>query len=275
MQDRWAIGYRHGSFSPHGQSLDPLEESGDALKASGWLHPPAGRSYADPFLTQYQGQPWVFFEDFDGVKGHISASPLLHLEVHKALEQDFHLSYPGLIEWESELFCIPEQHQSNQVVLYRCLSFPDRWQIEAVLLDGFAGVDPTVIWSGGKWWMWVGDQHRRARDQTFLFVAPTLTGPWHEHSQSPAISRPDLARPGGQPWLSSKGWMRPAQNRTRTYGGGLLVYVVESLDQHTYHETEWTRWEPDPTWPYPDGLHHLCMGHGWTVWDAKRIVEEL
>lgn len=69
--------------------------------------------------------------------------------------------------------------------------------------------------------------------------------------------------------------MRPAQNRTRTYGGGLLVYQVDRLDPENYQETEWTRWDPEPSWPYPDGLHHLCSAHGWTVWDAKRFVEEL
>ena len=262
MQDRWAIGYRKGTISPN--FADPT-----------WIHPPPGRIYADPFLTMWENQPWVFFEDFDGRRGHIGASPLLNFEARPALQLDWHLSYPFLLEYKGELFCIPEQHEAREVALYRCQKFPDRWKKEIVLLDGFAGVDPTVIWSDGFWWMWVGDQSRRARDNTFLFWAPALTGPWREHRQSPAIHRIDLARPGGLPWQAEAGWMRPAQNRTRTYGGGLLVYQVERLDPENYQETECTRWDPEPSWPYPDGLHHLCMSHGWTVWDAKRFVEEL
>ena len=262
MQDRWAIGYRRGSFSPDCQDIS-------------WIHPPPGRIYADPFLTMHEGQPWVFFEDYDGQRGHISASPLQDFRARPALRCDWHLSYPFLIEWEDQFFCIPEQHQANQVALYRCLAFPDQWKIEAVLLDGFAGVDPTVIWSDGKWWMWVGDQPRRARDNTFLFYAPTLTGPWRQHRLSPAITRVDLARPAGLPWQVEGRWMRPAQNRTKTYGGGLVVYALERWDENQYQETEWTRWDPNPAWPYPDGLHHLCSRDGWTVWDAKRFVEEL
>lgn len=262
MQDRWAIGYRRGSFSPDCEDI-------------AWHHPPRGRIYADPFLITRGSEPWVFFEDYDGRRGHIGCSPLLSFSPQPALRLDFHLSYPFLVEDGGELFCIPEQHESGQVALYRCLEFPDRWQMEAVLLDGFAGVDPTVIWCDGKWWLWVGDQSRRARDNTFLFCAPKLTGPWREHRQSPAVTRTDLARPGGLPWQTATGWMRPAQNRVRTYGGGLVVYAVEPWDEQQYRETEWTRWDPNPAWPYPDGLHHLCTRDGWSVWDAKRFVEEL
>ncbi len=270
MQDRWAIGYRKGSISPDSPSK---RDFSDAT----WIHPPPGRIFADPFLTIWQKEPWIFFEDYDGLRGHIAASPLLNFEARPALRLDWHLSYPFLIESGGEIFCIPEQHEAQEVALYRCQKFPDVWKKETVLLDGFAGVDPTVIWSDGLWWMWVGEQSRRARDNTFLFWAPALTGPWREHRQSPVIQQTDLARPGGLPWRSPNGtsWMRPAQNRTRTYGGGLLVYQVDRLDPEFYQETEWTRWEPLPDWPYPDGLHHLCMSGGWTVWDAKRFVEEL
>jgi hypothetical protein len=262
MLDRWAIGYRAGDFSPQATDIN-------------WIDPPPGRFYADPFLTQWEGQPWIFFEDYDGQRGQIAASPLLDFEARPALSLPWHLSYPFLLEHEGELFCIPEQHEAEKVSLYRCLDFPSRWICEAVLLDGFAGVDPTVIWWDGFWWMWVADQRRRTRDNVFLFWAERLTGPWLPHRQSPTVQNRDLARPGGQPWYAQGRWYRPAQNRARTYGGGLVIHAIEPWTQHRYQETEWMRWEAPRDWPYPDGLHHLCSRHGWTVWDAKRFVEEL
>mgnify|MGYP000901997862 CR=1 FL=1 len=266
MFDRWALAFAHNQVNP------------SLVAQPTWLEPPPGRFYADPFLTLSEGGvPWVFFEDYDGhtQRGHISASPLLEFSPIPALRLPWHLSYPQLVSDQGQLFCIPEQHQANQVTLYRCLSFPDQWKVEAVLLDGFAGVDPTVFWVDGNWWMWVGDQNGRARDNTHLFHAPKLTGPWRGHRSNPVIQRTDLARPAGQPWLHQGRWYRPAQNRSQTYGGSLVIYRVEQIDHQDYQETEWARWKPHPTWPYPHGLHHVCRLGEWTIWDAKRYVEEL
>lgn len=269
MQDCWAI-----AFAP-----EPLSSQGPPPVPLGWIEPPRGHFYADPFLVQRDGEPWVFFEDYCAATGlgHISATPLLRREVRPVLRRPWHLSYPCLVETCGELFLIPEQNQADSVTLYRCRAFPDDWVAETVLLDGFAGVDPTVFWWGGRWWMYVGDQRQRqrARDRTYLFHAPELTGPWIEHTVSPAIQRPDLARPAGLPWLLDEHLVRPAQNRTRTYGGGMVLYQVNRLTAEEYCETEWARWEPSPLWPYPDGLHHVSSLPGWTVWDAKRFVEEL
>lgn len=266
MHDRWALAYarNHGDLSRLPE--EPI-----------WLEPPAGRFYADPFLVSWQGEPWVFFEDYDGAekRGRISGSPLLDFHPQPVLDGQWHLSYPALLWHGGELFCIPEQFQAQCVALYRCREFPGDWVLETVLLDGFAGIDPTVIRWDGRWWMWIGDERQRARDRTFLFHAPELTGPWREHRLSPAIHRPDLARPAGLPWEFAGRLIRPAQNRTRTYGGGMVLYEVNRLTTEDYSETEWARWEPSPAWPYPDGLHHVSSLDGWTVWDAKRFVEEL
>lgn len=268
MQDQWALAY---SPTPAGLPPAQLEPT--------WLEPPRGRFYADPFLCDWRGEAWVFFEDYDGQsgRGQISASPLLNFQPQPVLQLPWHLSYPQILRIEDQVFLIPEQHQTGQVVLYRCLDFPHRWSKEAVLLDGFAGVDPTVILLDGTWWMWIGDQHRRARDRTFLFHAPNLTGPWRPHRSNPVIERTDLARPGGQPWLhpTLRKWLRPAQNRSQTYGGSLVIYCVERLDCQDYQETEWARWEAHPDWTYSQGLHHVCSLGDWTVWDAKRYVKEL
>lgn len=242
-----------------------------------WLEPPRGRFYADPFLLQRNHQTWVFFEEFDALtqRGHISASPLLDFAPRPAIVRDWHLSYPFLLEEQGELFCLPEQHERGEVALYRCLRFPDLWCQEAVLIPDFAGVDPTVIWHEDRYWMWVGEESRRARDHTFLFHAPKLTGPWTEHRLSPAISRCDLARPAGRPWQEEGRWLRPAQDRRKTYGGGMVVYEVERLTPDHYEEREIALWQPSPDWGYHDGLHHICHLGELMVWDAKRFVKEI
>lgn len=275
-QDRWALAFARASGPPGadpGRGPDPIQ-----VETPTWLEAPAGRFFADPFLHSHCGEMWVFFEDYHAIsgRGHIAASPLLNFQPRPVLVRDWHLSYPFLLEDEGELYCVPEQHEAGDVSLYRCLEFPHRWVKEAVLLADFQGVDPTLIRHEGRYWMWVGEQRRRARDQTFLFHAPALQGPWVEHSLSPAICRPDLARPAGQPWMDGGQWHRPAQDRRGTYGGGMVIYRVDRLNPYEYEESEVMIWRPRPSWlAYQDGLHHVCHLGAWTVWDAKRFVEIL
>ena len=41
----------------------------------------------------------------------------------RALERDYHLSYPFIFEWESRLYMIPETTVTRQVELYLCTEF--------------------------------------------------------------------------------------------------------------------------------------------------------
>lgn len=240
-----------------------------------WLTAPKGRYYADPFLIEHRGTPWVFFEDFNlsSKLGHIAASPLEPFQARPALVRPWHLSYPFMLRQEGKLYCLPEQHESGRVSLYRCHSFPDRWEEESVLLPNFAGVDPTLLHCDSRWWLWVGEQSKRARDNTFLFSAPSLNGPWQEHPQSPAISRPNLARPAGPILRQAGRLIRPVQNRSKTYGGGLAFFEICILSQESYLEKEIQRLEPEALWPFADGLHHLSRLGDITIWDAKRIED--
>jgi len=191
-----------------------------------------------------------------------------------ALELSFHLSYPWVCEWEGELFCVPEQHQSGHLSLYRCTEFPHRWVEETILLE-VPAVDATPFQHEGHWWMWLGADAASAKHELHLFHAPALTGPWLPHALNPVHVRPNLARCGGSALRSQGRLLRPAQNRERTYGGSLLVYEVLELSQKRYLERELVRWEALPQWPYPDGLHHLSCAGDVVAFDCKVVVEEL
>ena len=266
--DRWGIAHVKGSWV----------ELRNGSKTPAWIHPPAGHFYADPFLTIHRGEPWLFFEVYVGATatGHIGCCALARPhEVLDAIQPTFHVSYPYLVESEGALFCAPEQHQSGQVSLYRCHDFPQGWIEETALLPDFPGVDPTLMEWDGHWYLWVGHQQKRPRDQVFLFHSPSLFGPWKCHPTSPVIKWDWNGRNGGRILNYQGRLLRPAQNRTRTYGGGLVFMEIMELSPRSYHEREWGRWEPDPGWPYPDGLHHVCEQDGFTVIDAKLFVEVL
>ena len=265
MVDRWALGWSRSDWW-------------EALRAPRWISPPSGHFYADPFLLSHAGEPWVFFEDYvdSAQKGHIACCPLQRPEeVEPVLTAPYHLSYPFLIEEGGELFCVPEQQQARRVSLFRCLEFPRRWKEEVVLLPDFPGVDPTLLEWKNRFYLWIGHQEREPRHQVFLFHSPHLSGPWELHTSNPVLKYDWTGRNGGTILNYQGRLLRPAQNRTRTYGGGLVLREIIELSPFSYQERKWGHWEPDPRWPYPDGLHHVCTLDGFTVIDAKLFVEGL
>ena len=63
-----------------------------------------------------------------------------------ALEEDFHLSFPTVFDWNGEIWMLPETGSDHSLRLYRCRAFPTGWELvqrfatdeelcDAILLD--------------------------------------------------------------------------------------------------------------------------------------------
>ena len=63
-----------------------------------------------------------------------------------ALEEDFHLSFPTVFDWNGEIWMLPETGSDHSLRLYRCRAFPAEWELvqrfatdeelcDAILLD--------------------------------------------------------------------------------------------------------------------------------------------
>jgi hypothetical protein len=142
--------------------------------------------------------------------------------------------------------------------------------VERVLLDDFAGVDATPIEHGGRWWLFTADNDNQDQTKLFLFMADALEGPWRPHPQNPVKVDCRSSRPGGMPFVHEGVLYRPAQDCSWTYGGAIVINRVLELTPERFVEEEAVRIEPQPGWPYPDGLHHLVPFGEVTVIDAKR-----
>ena len=71
------------------------------------------------------------------------------------LERPYHLSYPFVFAWQGCHYLVPETGANGTVELYRCLSFPDKWELQTVLLEAENPRDATLVEAHGKWWMFV------------------------------------------------------------------------------------------------------------------------
>jgi hypothetical protein len=241
--DQWSLAFRFNSDRFGGNDTDgPFTR----------ILPPRDRLWADPFPVQVAGRSFVFFEDmpFATGKGHISVIEVRpdgsHSAPQKVLERDYHLSYPFLLEHEGALFMIPESAQNRTVEMYRCVTFPDRWRLERVLMRKARVADATLHRAADRWWMFANMAGEGAGldDELHLFHAPRLDAPWQPHPANPVKSDVRSARPAGRLFTRQGELFRPAQVGVPLYGSAISINRVLRLTPTEYQEREVRRMEP-------------------------------
>ena len=114
--------------------IPPADDAGPlpALGARAYTQLPgrAGAWFADPMLYRRGDARWLFAEAMDlaASKGHIEACELYDDGTagpwQRVLEEDFHLSFPLVFDWDGETWMIPESGADHSLRLYRCRAFP-------------------------------------------------------------------------------------------------------------------------------------------------------
>ncbi len=212
--------------------------------------------YADPFPILVEGRAWVFVEDFDHRVGRGVIS-VVELDEdgprdtpRPVLASPVHLSYPAVLEDDGCVWMIPETSGAHRVELYRATAFPDDWTLDTVLLDGLDANDVTPFRHGGRWWLSATVRHGGScSDALHLWHADRLRGPWLPHDRNPVLVDISSARPAGRLELHGTRLLRPAQDGSRRYGGGLAVTEVVELTTETFAQRVVGRVGPGPTWP--------------------------
>ena len=106
--------------------------------------------YADPLIISREGREIVFMERVDRETGigaivYSDITDGIWHEPVAVIEEKFHMSFPMCFEWNGELYMIPETEMDNAINLYRCTSFPDKWEKCGRFLDGMKLVDTVVF----------------------------------------------------------------------------------------------------------------------------------
>jgi hypothetical protein len=264
VDESWAIGIID---RPIGAIVE-----GSGRESIRWLPPPDGAGLADPFALARGDGSAILAELVRGVRpGVIVSCGTMGASVPRpVLPSVRHASYPFLIEDEDEVLMLPELSASGRLQLFRADPFPDRWLPDAVLLEGVAAVDPTVVRYQGRWWLFLGDLTDQADARLHLFMADGLRGPWRKHPCSPVKDDLASARPAGTPFVVKDRLYRPAQDCSRCYGEAVVIHRVDVLTPEAYAETAVLRIDPDPAGPYPHGLHTISAAGEQTLIDGKR-----
>jgi len=208
--------------------------------------PPKDRFWADPFCIEKNNKFYIFIEEFlySTNKGHIS---VLEIDKHgnyskpiKVIEKNYHLSYPFLIEYDNNLYMIPESAQNNTIELYKCIKFPYEWELKKIIMNNIKAVDTTVFFKDNKFWLFTNISRNKgasSQDELFLFYADDLLSDnWHPHPLNPIVSDVKKARPAGNIFFYNGNLYRPSQNCSKIYGYGVVINKIIELNEFTYKE---------------------------------------
>jgi len=236
------------------------------------------RFQADPFGITTNTGLTVLFEDFDVRRGkaHISSVQVTQhgkvVQLQPVFVEPYHMSYPYLFQHNGKTYCVPETSHAGCIRIFEAIDFPSKWKKIAEIGDNIAGLDTTIFRHGGLWWAAFTKRGSGMDLNLFLMYAERLTGPWKPHARNPVKTDVRSSRPAGTPFVHEGQLYRPAQDSSATYGGRVRINWVTKLTPDEFREEEAAVVGPDPSGPYPDGLHTVCAAGDLTVVDGLRHV---
>lgn len=195
---------------------------------------------ADPFMVFKDGKYFIFFEVLNratnqGDIGYAESSDGIHWKYRQIIiDEDFHLSYPYIFEWNNDYYLIPESCHDLSVRLYKALSFPDKWKYVGNLLSGERFVDPSIFRYNDKWWLFVSTPDS---DVLNLYYSSDLLTKWKPHPMNPIVKRDrHTARPGGRVIIYNGNPYRFTQDDDPSYGIQVFAFEITELSEDTYTE---------------------------------------
>jgi len=210
--------------------------------------PPKDRFWADPCVVHHNGKYFIFLEELiyqqHNGRAHIAVMEMdekgNYTSPKVILKQDHHLSYPFVFEYKGTWYMIPETMEKRTIELYKCTSFPDKWEFVINLKENVEAVDTTIFEKDGKVWMFTNIKENAGaspHDELFLFYADELlTNEWRSHPQNPIVSDVRSARPAGALFFYNNKLYRPSQDCSRRYGYSTVINEVIEMNTDNYVE---------------------------------------
>jgi hypothetical protein len=240
--DQWVI------MAAQGGSFDTLLWS-----AFHPILPEKDRYWGDPFVLAKEDRYYVFIEEKIYATGLGRIACLIldregrFLSNQVVLERPYHLSYPFIFEQSGEIYMIPETAGNRSIELYRCVHFPDRWELVKTLMKEIYAVDATLLQHKNKYWLFanVKEEGGSSLDVLHLFYTDNLFAEeWTPHPRNPIVRDIHSARPAGRIFMQEGNLIRPSQDSSRRYGYALRFNHILKLNENDYAETALSTFRP-------------------------------
>lgn len=195
--------------------------------------------YADPFIFVFEEKSYIFVEimnDRNDKRGYIGVTCLdqKHPVFRKVLSEPFHMSYPNVFQYESEIYMIPETNEADQIRLYKAVRFPDEWKLDSILLSGLKAVDTSVYFNEDG--SIFAETHDLVKMNNRLFKLD-----WEKKTMEelPDTDRKYVdRRPGGNFISYKNGTYHALQNCDQVYGKYLHMAKTEDFSENGLLENE-------------------------------------
>ena len=266
--DQWILLYRFEETTIVSKELSKFKK----------ILPPKGKFWADPHVIKKQDTYYIFIEEliYKENKGFISVIEMdnqgNYKDPVKILEQDYHLSFPFIIEDNDDIYMIPESKESKNIQLYKCVNFPYKWELETILMNNVNAVDTVVTKKDNKYWLFtnmIENDGASLYDELYLFSSDSLvSNDWKSHPENPIVSDVKNARMAGKLFEQNGNLHRPSQNCSNHYGYGMQINQITELTENAY--TEKTTKSIFPNWDKRiSSTHSISHTDNLTVIDAQ------
>lgn len=268
-QEDWIAGIVHQT----GESFLHDKAHNNTTKKIHWLQKPTSSCYtADPFVIDFQGDTFVFFELYDYARGKgiisLAKASENFSKYHEVLATENHFSFPFVFVLNETLYCIPESFESNGIQIYRFDIQTNKFDFVSTILDGIQAVDPVLFENEGLWWLFF-----TLKDQPsvhlYAYYAKEAFGPFVPHANNPVKSSIFDARSAGKPFIFNNKLIRPAQNCAEDYGMSVVLNEIKELSPVSFIEFPFQQLMTDPDWKFHKGMHTFNSSSEYTVIDAK------
>lgn len=207
---------------------------------------PKDEFWADPFLFNHGSDLYIFFECYPNStnKGIICCGKLVNNqleEIQVILDLPYHLSYPFVFEEDGEIYMIPETCKNKRLEIYKCTSFPNKWELFSKGFEGESVADTTYYQDkNGDRWLFLNKAvlNNGHNTELHIFQIDSLQlKNIKPHLKNPVIIDARKARCGGAIFLDGDKVIRPSQNNSMgIYGYGLNLNEILNLSLEAYEE---------------------------------------
>ena len=242
------------------------------------LELPKNEFWADPFVCEYKNENYIFFENYNYTTklGKISCGKIADekiVNVTDVLVKDYHLSYPFIFKENSEIFMIPETSENRRLEIYKCVEFPNSWELYSTAFEGEILFDTTLYKDNdNQLWLFTNKQsHPDAPvdSELYIYKIDSLKlNKIESHKLNPVMINAEVARGGGSIFRKNDKLYRPSQcNIDGIYGKYLNINEIIELNLNEYKEKRIKTIKPDFQ-PNLISIHHLDQKSGIFVIDA-------